>query len=223
MAGSIETVKKRVENQLRDLLETTAGELTEADLNRSHSDVADNLWDMYIEGGVPAKQQAAVRKFFLARFDAIAPEVIRGNSKKAKAAPSNADKLADDLEGAVANQEWAKAKKLVEKGADAGRPNHAHNETALYTTLRYASFQAMLGNLTKGERGKVIALATLMLERGADPNVERMGKSGNALEEAISLGDVGLVKLLVAKGAKVTKKHREGVEDPKILAILKKK
>jgi hypothetical protein len=75
--SALAKIKKDVEAQLRDLLENSLDELTEADLDRSRSDVADNLWDMYI-GGVPRKHQAAIRTFFLARFDKISRLQIGG-------------------------------------------------------------------------------------------------------------------------------------------------
>ncbi len=179
---------------------------------------------MYLEGSVPARQQAAVRKFFLARFDALAPGFVEerpARKPEKKAGEAAAAMLDQELLVAVANSQWARARKLVERGANAGRPARGTNKTALFATLREGSFGLALQRVTKSELGKIVSLALLMLERGANPNIEGAGGSGNVLEQAIAIGSLELVKACLAKGAKVKPTHLKA-EDPEILKLLKK-
>ena len=134
---------------------------------------------------------------------------------------SKADLDLPDPDGATAllvaimNANWDLARQLVEAGADVNQWD-VYGEAPLYTAID-------LRNRTDGGRNSIdapnkstgLAIVTLLLERGADPNLQLFFKPANVrgaiqtrgatpLVRAAHNADVEVVKLLLEKGADAT-------------------
>ena len=116
---------------------------------------------------------------------------------------------------AIMNANWDLAKKLIEAGADVNQWD-IYGESPLFTAIdlrnRIDGGRASIDapNQTKG-----IDIVTLLLERGADPNIQLFFKPANArgdvytrgvtpLIRAAVNGDLEVVKLLLERGADAT-------------------
>jgi ankyrin repeat protein len=216
-AKTVEKAKKDVEKQLLDLLRTAAGndELSEADLNHSSSDVCDNIWDMYLDGGVAEvvsseREVEAVRRFYNEAFDRLLPKVLAERAKEKKKPAKKKDatqekqaKLDEELLVAVSNYQWKKVKKLVEQGANIDAVNPAYDETALHAALHH------------GEH----ALAKWLIERGADIHIARVGDSTPLCVAARQ--SLEIAKMLVERGGVVDESVlANAVSDAEMMAFL---
>ena len=116
---------------------------------------------------------------------------------------------------AVMNANWDLARRLIEAGADVNQWD-VYGETPLFTAIdlrtRVDGGRASIDplNTTSG-----MAILTLLLERGADPNIQLFFKPANArgttvtrgatpLIRAATNGDMDVVKLLLQHGADAT-------------------
>jgi hypothetical protein len=138
-AKLLDKLKKSATTQLETLLESQRKTLSKADADRGRSDVCDNIWDMYIAGGIdqdlteagiedesPAAERMrdAVHEHYLAAFDKLAAELL-GAPKPSKPAKPTAKKKpagADAaLDAAMAELEYDDIRKAIEAGADPNR------------------------------------------------------------------------------------------------------
>jgi len=116
---------------------------------------------------------------------------------------------------AIMNANWDMARQLIEAGADVNQWD-IYGETPLFTAVdlrsRIDGGRASIDSLNKTTG---LAIVTLLLERGADPNLPLFFKPANSRAEtntrgatplirAAGNGDLEVVKLLLERGADAT-------------------
>jgi ankyrin repeat protein len=116
---------------------------------------------------------------------------------------------------AVMNANWDVAKRLIEAGADVNQWD-IFGEAPLFTAVgNYTRRDGGRGSIDPPNQTEGIAIVNLLLDRGANPNMQLFFRPANVrgstnlrgstpLIRAASAGDLAMVKLLLEKGADAT-------------------
>jgi hypothetical protein len=71
--SGLDALKKAAAEQLEEMLDQSAssGELTAEAANRAHSDIADNIWDMYVGGSIEMEIEQLGHEQGTSRYDKL--------------------------------------------------------------------------------------------------------------------------------------------------------